>query len=80
MGESESPAGLPALPGVQPGFRGERHGLREAPPGSTSPAALWMLFSFDQDTAQALTKFLVSLVYMNGKNSFCTFNLLTINT
>lgn len=39
-----------------------------------------MLFSLDQTTAQALMKLLVSLVYMNGKNSFGTFNLLTINT
>lgn len=39
-----------------------------------------MLFSLDQTTTQALIKFHISLLYMNEKNSFCIFNLLTINT
>ena len=65
------------------------HFWRErSPPGaagvelscSKSPGCQGMHFSLDQTTAQALMKLLVSLVYMNGKNSFGTFNLLTINT
>lgn len=53
--------------------------LRSSLPEVTQAPAASMLFSLDQITAQTLSKFLVSLVYMKGKNNFCTFHL-TINT
>lgn len=54
----------------------ELQGLSSAAPSLRAAGGC----SLGQTTAQALMKLLVSLVYMNGKNSFGAFNLLTINT
>lgn len=69
----EHSCSIPLLEGAAPP---ELQGLSPAAPSLQAAGGC----SLGQTTAQALMKLLVSLVYMNGKNSFGTFNLLTINT